>query len=163
MISLSNFPIVDYVKAAIIGFFASFLMFVATAPAINFDIAPFNIPPPAAVAYMLGIGFGPIPWIMHFIYGTFWSCVFVFIWGREGSTFKGIALGFGLWLLLMVVYSPLVGWGFFGFGDAHLLPVNHPLYLREGADFALLSLVIHLVYGGLVGWLNPLWEQVETL
>ena len=150
-------------KAVIVGFSASFMMFLILAPLIVLDLGPFNLPPPAAFLASIGWNIGILPWVVHFFYGILWSVVFVHFFGDEVSIGRGIGLAAVLWLLMMTVYSPLMGWGFFGFGEAHLLPVEDPLYLAQGWSYAGVTLLIHLVYGILIGWLNPLWEKVDTL
>lgn len=59
---------------------------------------------------------------------------------------------------MMIVYSPIVGWGFFGFGGVgSTLPPDDPLYLAPGPQYLVATLVLHLIYGAIIGWLNPLW------
>lgn len=152
-----------YVKALIVGYAASFMMFLVLAPLIMFDIAPFNLPPGSAFLSLFNYQYQPYPIIMHFVYGMFWSVVFVALLRKRASLWTGMAFGIGLWLLLMVVYSPIIGWGFFGYGDAYLLSPTDPLYLREGSSYLFITLGIHLVYGAIIGWLNPFWNQVKTL
>lgn len=152
-----------YTKALIIGASASFLMFLILAPIIQFKIAPFNMPPPSAFLTLVGLGKGPWPVLFHFAYGMFWSAAFVFLWQKKGDVWKGMALGLFLWFLLMVFYSPFMGWGFFGYGNAHELDPNDPLYLAKGPDYMMIMLGLHLFYGWMIGWLNPLWNKVETL
>lgn len=153
----------EYTKSLIVGASTSFLMFLFLAPMIKFDLAPFNLPPPSAFLTLFGWSEGPWPVLFHFAYGMFWSAVFVYLWGKKGTVWNGLALGMFLWVLLMVVYSPLMGWGFFGYGEAYLLDPKDPLYLAEGPNYMLIMLGLHLFYGGMIGWLNPLWDQVETL
>ena len=63
-----------------------------------------------------------------------------------------------LWLILMLVYSPIIGWGFFGFGaSSSELPVDHPLHLGAPLKYMMVTLVVHLVYGMIVGWANRRW------
>jgi hypothetical protein len=59
---------------------------------------------------------------------------------------------------MMVVYSPLIGWGLFGFGGAgHQLAPSDPLYLGSPVKYVMATLVLHLIYGSIIGWLNPAW------
>lgn len=152
-----------YIKAIIIGVSAAFMMFLIIAPLIVLDYAPFNLPPPAAFLSKIDLNIYPLPWLMHFFYGVLWSVVFYMVFGTKGTIWQGLGLGFGLWLALMLIYSPMIGWGYFGFGEAYLLDPKDPLYLAQGNAYWSLMLVTHLLYGALVGWLNPLWDQVETL
>ena len=151
------------VKAIIIGASGSFFMFLILAPLIVLDKAPFNLPPPSAFLEVIGFNIHPFPWVVHFAYGIFCSILFARFCAGGGSLSKGVGLSLLLWLGMMVIYSPMIGWGFFGLGEAHLLSPEAPLYLAEGYSYAGIMLVLHLVYGATIGWLNPLWQQVDTL
>lgn len=150
-------------KAALIGASASFMLFLIVAPMIVLDWGPFNLSPPAAFLAWLGVSIKPIAWMVHFLYGIIGSILFVRIIGTKPTILQGIGFGMAMWLIMMLIFSPLMGWGFFGFGDAHLLPVDHPLYLAQGYSYAVITFGLHLVYGIMIGSLNPLWNQVDTL
>lgn len=109
----------------------------------------------------LGWNVGPLAFALHFGYGALWSMILVSLFGRETDASKGIGLALALWLIMMVVYSPFIGWGLFGFGPASQLPAGHPLHLAPGPLYLTLTLAQHLVYGGMIGWLNPLWLRQE--
>lgn len=153
----------EFLKALIVGAVASLFMFLAMAPLIAFDIAPFNLPPHTALLAVFHLNIHPLPWLVHFLYGMFWSVVFVFACGKGAKLWQGLLLSVFLWLGLMLIFGPLIGYGFFGYGSAHELAPNDPLYLRQGYDYALITLGLHLIYGGIIGWLNPFWDQWQTL
>jgi hypothetical protein len=148
-----------WIKAAVVGALGSLVMFALIMFGIHgAGIAPFNLPPSAAFLEMLGINVGPLPLLAHFGYGATWSVVLVAVSGRETTISKGLGLATGLWLLMMVVYSPLIGWGLFGFGGAgHQLAPSDPLYLGSPVKYVMATLVLHLIYGSIIGWLNPAW------
>lgn len=153
-----------WIKAASVGLLGSLLMFIVMMVGINVTgIAPFNVPPSAAFLQALGINVGPLPLLVHFGYGAFWSMVLVAWAGRDTSVVRGLVLAFGLWLFMMVVYSPIIGWGFFGFGDASSLAADAPLYLEPGPKYAVMTLLLHVVYGLIIGWLNPAWLSDDEL
>jgi tetrahydromethanopterin S-methyltransferase subunit C len=53
---------------------------------------------------------------------------------------------------MMLVLSPVIGWGIAGFGaEAQLLAEEHPLFLAPGPRYAMATLVLHMVYGAIVG------------
>ena len=51
----------------------------------------------------------------------------------------------------------LIGWGFFGFGYAQNLAIDHPLYLESGLSYILITLLLHLIYGWVLGYLSSRW------
>lgn len=150
-------------KAAIIGASSAFMLFLMVAPMIVLKTGPFNLPPPAAFLHAIGLNIYPLPWITHFLYGILWSVVYVHLLKDKVNTLNGIGFAMVLWLVMMLVFSPIMGWGFFGLGEAHLLPPNDPMYLAEGYGYALITFSLHLVYGIMIGSLNALWGQVKTL
>lgn len=105
-----------------------------------------NIPPkPAAL-------------LLHFGYGFAWAVLMYAIFRERVSLVNGMGVAFGQWLLMMIVLTPLIGWGLFGFGGAgHALPASAPLYPGNPIKYVGLTLVPHLIYGALNGWLIPRW------
>lgn len=151
-----------WVKAAVVGILGALVMFILIAFAIQRGIAPFNIPPSAAMLTKLGINVGPLALLVHFGYGAFWSMVLVYVFQERTNVWNGMGLAGALWLIMMIVYSPIIGWGFFGFGGAGAtLPSDDPLYLAPGPKYLVATLVLHLIYGAIIGWLNPLWIQFK--
>ncbi|MBS1271014.1 MAG: hypothetical protein MAGBODY4_00143 [Candidatus Marinimicrobia bacterium] len=64
----------------------------------------------------------------------------VFTW-----LFSNRSIGFGflwgtiLWLIMQVIWLPILGWGIFG---SNITP-----------KIAVATLILHLIYGGTLGWL----------
>ncbi|MFQ5929604.1 MAG: hypothetical protein ACE5MK_07885 [Acidobacteriota bacterium] len=153
-----------WVKAAVVGILGALVMFIFIAFAIQRDIAPFNIPPSAAMLTKLGINVGPLPLLVHLGDGAFWSMVLVFLLREHTNVWNSMGLGVALWLNMMIIYSPVLGWGFFGFGGSgSTLAPDHPLYLAPGPKYLIATLVLHVIYGAIIGWLNPLWIQFRTV
>jgi len=152
-----------WLKAALIGAIGSLVMFAFLFVGIHVTgVAPFNIPPSAAFLQMLGLNIGPLPLLAHFGYGATWSALLVALYGSSVTTQRGIGLALALWGFMMLVYSPLIGWGVFGFGGAnHGLDPSHPLYLGSGMKYLVATLVLHLIYGGIIGWGNAAWTVAE--
>ncbi|MDZ7771738.1 MAG: hypothetical protein U5K31_03215 [Balneolaceae bacterium] len=137
------------------GLLASLVMFFFIYLAINLaGIAPFNIPPSAAFLYNIGVEDRIYSLLLHFCYGTLWSYVLVYTFEEDVSIRKALVLSVVLWFFMMVVYSPLIGWGIFGFGYAHMLAPDHPLYLAPGPAYPVSTLALHLLYGLVLGYLN---------
>ncbi len=107
-------------------------------------VAPMPEPIPKVIVTMvLGKGL-PMPLIMvlaagsHLAYGGIWAALLTQVTDRI-TIWKGLGLGVFLWLLMQVVVLPLIGWGLFG---AAITP-----------KIAVATLILHLIYGALVGWL----------
>lgn len=153
-----------WLKAALIGAAGSLVMFAILFVGIHVTgMAPFNVPPSAAFLEMIGLNVGPLPLLAHFGYGATWSALLVAIYGAEVNTTRGIGLALALWAFMMVVYSPIIGWGFFGFGGAnHALDPSHPLYLGSGVKYVVVTFVLHLIYGGIIGSGNAAWTVADV-
>jgi len=151
-------------KAAVVGAFGSLVMFAFLALGIHVTgIAPFNLPPSAAFLEQFGLNTGPLPLLAHFGYGATWSVVLVAYTGADIDVKAGLTLAVGLWLFMMLVYSPLIGWGIFGAGGVgHTLAPDHPLYLGSAAKYVVATLVLHLIYGSIIGGINPAWINTKT-
>ncbi|MDZ7659003.1 hypothetical protein [Fodinibius sp.] len=143
---------------ALSGFLASLVMFLFIYIGINVTgLAPFNVPPSQAFLYNLGVVESGYALLLHFCYGTFWAFVLVYTFEDDLSILKAEVLAIVLWLFMMFVYSPLIGWGFFGFGYANNLPTDHPLYLDSALLYITITLLVHLVYGWVLGYLSSRW------
>jgi len=153
-----------WIKAAVVGALGSLIMFGLIMFGIHgAGIAPFNLPPSAAFLETLGLNVGPLPLLVHFGYGATWSLVLVALYGRATDLGKGLGLATALWVVMMVAYSPLIGWGVFGFGGAgHQLSPADPLYLGSPVKYAVATFILHLIYGGIIGGLNPAWISVDA-
>lgn len=140
------------------GFLASLMMFlfIYLGTAIT-GIAPFNISPSAAFLYNLGVENTGYALLLHFAYGIFWSYVLVYTFEEDVSITKALVLSVILWIFMMIVYSPLIGWGIFGFGYAHYLESDHPLFLENTLSYLTITLLLHLIYGWVLGYLNSRW------
>ena len=73
----------------------------------------------------------------HFVYGSFWSAVFVSLY-PEGRLGAGIAWGVFLWVVMNIVWLPFIGMRY----SATLKP-----------DVAFITLLFHLIYGATLGYL----------
>lgn len=106
-------------------------------------MSPIPEPIPAAIAKGI-LGNAPNPLILgfaiitHFGYGAFWGVV-LFNWMKSnGNIWHGVGWGVMLWLIMELIVLPLIGWGAFG---SAITP-----------KIAAATLVLHLVYGGILGW-----------
>lgn len=150
------------IKVALAGFLASLVMFLFIFLGIHVvGLAPFNVPPSAAFLYNLGVESQGYALLLHFCYGILWSYVLVFTFEEDVSIAKALILSVVLWIFMMIVYSPLIGWGIFGLGYAHNLGPEHPLYLSDSFSYISFTLFLHLVYGWVLGFLNSRWKQTS--
>lgn len=110
-------------------------------------VAPMMTGRPMDVAEMLGSMLG-IGWVMgmvmHLVNGTIvFPGIYAFVlygWLPGGPTAKGAAWGVILWLMAQTVVMPMAGAGFFS--------------ASMGGTMAVMgSLLGHLVYGGLLGFI----------
>ena len=124
----------DLVKAIGIGIATALLLSAVMVPALRFGISP--LPKPLGLAFaetLLGRSLPlPVGLLFHIAYVTFWAAVYVSLF-RHALTFgNALVLGLFLWLLVLVVFFPVVGWGFLG--------------LAIGPQLILASLVPHLLF-----------------
>lgn len=148
-------------RVALAGIIASLGMFLFIFLGTSLtNTAPFNVPPSAAFLYNLGVESIVYALILHFSYGTFWSFVLVYTFEDDVTISKALILSMILWFFMMIVYSPLIGWGIFGFGYADNLSPDHPLFLEKGMMYAVMTLAVHLVYGWILGFLNSRWIEM---
>lgn len=148
-------------KAVGAGFIASLVMFIVMMILVKgLGAAPFNIPPSAAFLETLGLNMGPLAPITHFVYGLVWAAIIYAIFRERTNWLRASYVAVGMWLILMVVYAPIIGWGFFGFGGpGHDLSPDAALYLGNPVKFLISTLVMHLIYGTITGWLTGMWVQ----
>ena len=106
-------------------------------------VSPMPTPIPIALA---GWVFGALPMpalvglglVAHFLYGGLAGAIFS--WFIRDRAILWLAFGWGiiLWLGMQLIFLPLLGWGLFGMA----------ITLR----IAVATLILHLVYGGILGW-----------
>jgi len=149
-------------KPALVGIVGSVVMFIIMMLGIHSGMAPFNITPSAAFLQRLGVSVGPLALLVHLGYGAFWSIVLVQLFQEKTNVARGIGLALCLWFVLMIVYSPIIGWGLFGFGEASRLAPGDPFHLAPGPKYLIITLILHLIYGTIIGWLNPWWISFKS-
>lgn len=149
----------DWIKSGSVGLIGSLLIFFVMLVGINVTgMAPFNSPPSAAFLMALGIPAKPLAILAHFGYGFVWAMILYALFREHVSVLNGIGIALLQWFIMMLVYSPIIGWGLFGFGGpGHALPADAPLYLGNPIKYVVMTLVLHLAYGAINGWLIPRW------
>lgn len=83
-----------------------------------------------------------VGWLVHFMVGTVvYGLAFLWIFAgpwADGYWLSGLALGALGWLIAMIMMMPMAGKGVFG--------------MKLGAMVPVMSLVMHLVFGAILGW-----------
>jgi hypothetical protein len=102
------------------------LLSIIMLPAVQAGLLPF--PRPLAIAFADTL-FDGAPaaagLLLHLVYVTAWGIVYVLLF-RDRFTFSSaLVLGLVLWLLALVFFFPMVGWGLFGFAvGPHLITAS---------------------------------------
>lgn len=107
------------------------------------------VPRPIPVALLAWVLRGAVPRLVllvlgllaHFVYGGVAGAVFAGVLRRFANLWSGLAFGVLLWLVMGLYWLPLLHWGAFG------NTVNPSVWLA--------TLVLHLVYGLVLGWGVP--------
>lgn len=134
---------VQITKGVLYGLLGTLFMSVIMLIGMGTGMSPIPEPIPAAIAKGL-LGNAPQPLIMgfaiitHFGYGAFWGAVFFQIFKEKGNIWHGLGWGVFLWLIMELIVLPWLGWGVFG--------------LAITPKIAVATLVLHLIYGGTLGW-----------
>lgn len=76
--------------------------------------------------------------IAHFGYGATAGVIFGYLFKEKSSIRYGLGWGVFLWLIMDLIVLPLLGWGVFG--------------IAITPKIAVATLVLHLIYGGTLGW-----------
>jgi hypothetical protein len=98
-----------------IGIVVSLLAALVMVALLKAGVSPFPKPPSLAFAEtLLGRSLPlPVGLLFHVAYVTFWSVVFIQFFHTR-SFMTAMALAGALWLVILVVFFPVVGWGFAG-------------------------------------------------
>lgn len=111
---LLNAPLSLYWKAAGIGIVTAILLSGVMVPVFKSGLAPMPEQPSLAFAEtILGRKLPlPVGLLFHVAYVTFWSMVFIVAVRRTFA--NALRLALVLWVVALVVFFPIVGWGFLG-------------------------------------------------
>ncbi len=108
----------EWLKTLGVGITTAILLSVVMVPALKLGISP--LPKPLGLAFaetVLGRALPlPVGLLFHVAYVTFWSVAFVVLFRNSLSFGKALLLALVLWIGVLVVFFPVVGWGFLGLG-----------------------------------------------
>ncbi len=115
---IHNLTTGELLKAVGVGIVTAVLLSAVMVPAFKLEVSP--LPKPLGLAFAETLLGGPLPLpvglLFHVVYVTAWSVVYTALF-RDRLTFRNaLALGFVLWVVVLVVFFPVVGWGFLGLG-----------------------------------------------
>ncbi len=131
---LHSLPGREWGFAVGIGILTGILLSVVMVPAFMLGIAPMPEPPSLAFAkILLGPGVPlPVGLLFHVAYVTGWAVAFVVLFRRSLTFLNALWLGLALWIVLLLVFFPIIGWGFLG--------------LAIGPKLIVASLMPHLLF-----------------
>lgn len=93
------------------------------------------------LAGMMGAGLA-VGWIAHFAIGAGYGLLFARLFGTahtDKGVGRGIAIGVGGWLVMMVLLMPMAGGGLFG------------LTMPSGMMVPVATLLLHVIFGAVLG------------
>lgn len=113
---LDSLDLRDWLKAVAVGIGTAVVLSAIMVPALKLGVSP--LPRPLGLAFAETLFGRPLPLpvglLFHIAWVTAWSVVFV-VFCRDNPSFRNaLVLGLGLWVLVLVGFFPLVGWGFLG-------------------------------------------------
>jgi len=114
-------------KALLLGAVNALLLSAIMVPAFKLGVAPMPEPPSLAFAEtLLGRPLPlPVGLLFHVVYITFWSMAFVAVNYPRLTLVRALVLAAALWLVVLAVFFPVVGWGFLGLGiSPKLIPAS---------------------------------------
>lgn len=125
----------EWIKAFGVGLSTGVLLSAVMVPLFRAGISP--LPKPLGLAFAETLLGGPLPLpvglLFHLAYVTFWSMAFVAFLRHSLSLRNALALALVLWIGVLIIFFPLVGWGFLGLGI--------------GPELIVASAVPHLLFG----------------
>lgn len=133
-------------RAISIGIGVSVLTAIIMVALLKAGVSPFPKPPSLAFAETLLGRTLPMPvgLLFHTVYVTFWSVIFVRYFPRK-NILTALGLAAVLWLVVLAVFFPIVGWGFAG------LAISPKLIVA--------SAVPHILFGLLLWGLDRYFGQ----
>lgn len=122
-----------HIRAISIGVGVSLLLTAVMLPLVKTGISP--LPAPLGVAFA-NTFLGSVPFVIgllfHVVYVTFWSYVYIRFFIPPNEFLRAALLAFILWLAVLFVFFPYVGWGIAG--------------LSQGVPVLVASFVSHALF-----------------
>lgn len=106
----------DWIKAFGCGLGTALILSAIMIPVFRAGLSP--MPKPLGLAFAQKLSGAPLPLpaglAFHLVWVTLWSVIFIVLFRNRLSFGRAAAFAAVLWLLVLVVFFPYVGWGFFG-------------------------------------------------
>lgn len=106
----------DWVRAVGVGIGVAVLTAAIMVTALKSGVSP--LPTPLGLAFAETVLGHPLPLPVGLLFHTLWVTAFSVIYVglfRDALTFlRALGLGAALWILVLVFFFPVVGWGFLG-------------------------------------------------
>lgn len=106
----------EWGKTIAVGIAVAILTALVMVSALKSGISP--LPEPLGLAFaetLLGTSLPlPVGLLFHTLWVTFFTAVYVVLFRQALTFMRAFWLGAALWLLVLVFFFPLVGWGFLG-------------------------------------------------
>lgn len=133
----------EIAKAVGVGIASAILLSVIAIAGMTSGVSPMPKPLGLAFAQVL-LGDVPLPvgLLFHVVYVTFWTVVYVALFRTSLTFLNALGLGLVLWVVVLVVFFPIVGWGFFG--------------LQVGPQLIVGSLIPHILFAVFIWGLSRL-------
>lgn len=127
-----------FLRALLAGIVTALLISAVMVPLFKFGVSPLPKPLGLAFAETLAGRALPLPvgLLFHLVYVTVWSVIYVSLFRDSLGFRQALVLALVLWLLVLVIFFPVVGWGFLG--------------LAVGPQLIVASLVPHLLFAVLL-------------
>ena len=113
---LHKLPLSELAKAGGVGVVTALLLSAVMVPAMLSGLSP--MPKPLGLAFaetLLGRALPlPVGLLFHIVYVTVWSVAYVSLFREALSLTKALALAGLLWIAVLMIFFPIVGWGFLG-------------------------------------------------
>lgn len=140
---LHRLSAIDLAKAVGVGVVTAILLSIIAIAGQVSGMSPMPRPLGLAFAQLL-LGDVPLPvgLFFHVVYVTFWTVAYVALFRTDLSLLNALGLGLFLWVLVLIGFFPLVGWGFLG--------------LQVGPQLIVASLVPHILFALFIWGLSRL-------
>jgi len=106
----------DWTRAVGVGIAVSVLTAAFMAATMKAGVSP--LPKALGLAFAEAVLRRPLPLPIGLLFHTAWvtalSVAYVGLFRKELSFVRALCLAAGLWILVLVLFFPIVGWGFFG-------------------------------------------------
>lgn len=148
-------------RGGIAGLVAALVMFIPMMILTKgLGVAPFEMPPSAALLYSQGMPPMPGGPVLHFLYGIFWAVLFFAYFKHPYTLKQAFGLSLVMWLIMQLIMAPLIGWGLFGSDAGHL--DGNALALGPTPKYLMVTIVFHLIYGLVLGLMAKRYNDAAT-